>query len=82
MTTTLRTLHVETILESGEVSLGRWATVVGKSRSIDCGIHEIVVEIGGEDISWAVKLSTSCLMVPRENHIRNLRGNVVEPLLP
>lgn len=58
------------------------AAVVSEARISSSGVGLVFVQVGGQNISWAIKLSAGGLVVTGKNHVWHLGGDVVEPLLP
>lgn len=81
-TTVLSTLHSEAVLERSEVTLGGRAGVVSEVRGLRGRVGLVVVEIGSELVVRTVKLGTSSLVVTGQDHVGDLGGDVVHPLLP
>ncbi len=58
------------------------AAVVGQTGLRDGGVCLIIVEVRGQDISWAVEFRARRFVIAGQNHVRDLDGQIVDPLLP
>jgi len=81
-TTVLGTFHGETVLESSEVALSGRTRVVGELRGGSGRVGLVVVEVSSELVVGTVELGTGSLVVTRQDHVGDLGGDVVHPLLP
>jgi len=61
----------------------RWrAAVVGEAVSCSGGVCLVVVQVGGQNVTWTVELGAGSLVVTRQDHVWKLGGDGVHPLLP
>jgi hypothetical protein len=58
------------------------AAVVVQSRFGSRRVGLVIVEVGSQGVVASVELGACSLVVTRQNHVRNLGGDGVHPLLP